>query len=308
VSAALRTQGLSKRFGDRDAFTDVTIEIAPGEVFGLLGPNGAGKTTLVRALATLLAPSAGWAEVLGLEVAPPNGVAIRSRIAVMTENPGLYRRLSVGENLEYFAGLYGVADVDAAVRRSLEAVDLADRRDTPCGGLSKGLAQRASLARALLSDPEVLFLDEPTSGLDPVAAREVYDLVEGLRGRGRTVLYTTHRLEEAEKLCDRVAILNTTLKVVGSPDELRARLFGERLTARLRAPLADADAALARVSGVRSWRLLEGATYEALVVDSDAAAPELARALVAAGADVLSLAPSGHSLEDVYLELVKGRP
>ena len=133
---------------------------------------------------------------------------------------------------------------------------LADRAHDLCGTLSKGLRQRVALARALLSDPEVLFLDEPTSGLDPVAARDVHELIDGLRQRGVTIFLTTHRLEEAERLCDRVAILNTTLRTIGRPDELRDRLFARALTVRTIAGLADAGARLRRASGRR--RLASG--------------------------------------------------
>ena len=143
------------------------------------------------------------------------------------------------ENLECFADLYEVPDADDRIDRALQAVNLADRAHDACGNLSKGLRQRVALARALLSDPEVLFLDEPTSGLDPVAARDVHELIDGLRQRGVTIFLTTHRLEEAERLCDRVAILNTTLRTIGRPDELRDQLFAKTLMVKTAAPLPD---------------------------------------------------------------------
>ena len=181
---ALSALGLSKRFGDRVAFEDVTFDVGRGEVFGFLGPNGAGKTTTVRTLASLLVPTAGAATVAGLELRPENGVEIRRRIAVMPEAPGLYLRLSVEENLACFARLYELAEPAERIDRVLRAVNLAERRGDPCATLSKGLRQRVSLARALLSDPEILFLDEPTSGLDPVAARDVHELIDELPPAG----------------------------------------------------------------------------------------------------------------------------
>jgi ABC-2 type transport system ATP-binding protein len=302
--AALSAEGLSKRFGDRVAFENVSFEIAYGEVFGFLGPNGAGKTTTVRTLGTLIAPTSGSASVAGIPLAPENGVEIRRRIAIMPETPGLYSRLTVAENLECFADLYEVPDPPARIERALRSVNLTDRADDPCGTLSKGLRQRVALARALLSDPEVLFLDEPTAGLDPVASREVHELIATLGQSGVTIFLTTHRLEEAERLCDRVAILNTTLRSIGRPEELRDQLFAKALTVRTAVPLADADSVFEGQPGVESWRKDGDGTYLVSVSDTAVAAPAVTRALVAAGADVLTIAESYHSLEDVYLELI----
>ncbi len=286
------------------AFDDVSFEVGHGEVFGFLGPNGAGKTTTVRTLGTLIAPTSGSATVAGIPLTPENGVAIRQRISIMPESPGLYLRLTVTENLECFAGLYALPDAHQRIERALRAVNLAGRANEPCGKLSKGLRQRVSLARALLNDAEVLFLDEPTSGLDPVAAHEVHDLIEGLRQRGVTIFLTTHRLEEAERLCDRVALLNTTLRAIGRPDELREQLFAKTLTVRTLVPLPEPDRVFGGLLAVDSWRQDGSATYLLTVSDAAVATPAVTRALVAAGADVLSIAESHHSLEDVYLELI----
>jgi ABC-2 type transport system ATP-binding protein len=301
---ALLVEQLSKRFGDRVAFDDVSFEVGHGEVFGFLGPNGAGKTTMVRTLGTLLSPSAGAAFVGGIPLAPDTGVEIRRRIAIMPESPGLYLRLSVAENLQCFADLYEVPDPHDRIGRVLRAVNLADRANDACGTLSKGLRQRVALARALLSDPQLLFLDEPTSGLDPVAARDVHQLVTALSQRGVTIFLTTHRLEEAERLCDRVAILNTTLRTIGRPAELREQLFARTLTVRTLAALPDPGEVFAGLPAVDSWRQDGPATYVLAVSEHAVAAPAATRALVAAGADVLSISQSHHSLEDVYLELV----
>jgi ABC-2 type transport system ATP-binding protein len=300
---ALVVDGLTKRYGDRLAVDDLSFEVAAGEVFGFLGPNGAGKTTTVRTLGTLIAPSSGTAILAGIPLTPETGVEIRRRIAVMPETPGLYLRLTVAENLEFFAGLYGLREPRARIAQALEAVNLTARSGDLCSSLSKGLRQRVGLARALLSEPAILFLDEPTAGLDPVATRDVYELIEGLRGRGTTVFLTTHRLEEAERLCDRVAILNTSLRTIGRPDELRDRLFAKTLLVRTASALPEPDRVFAGVAGVESWRG-DGSGYVLAVSDARTAAPAVARALVGAGADVLSIAEARHSLEDVYLELV----
>ena len=301
---ALSVDGLTKRFGDRVAFEDVSFEIAYGEVFGFLGPNGAGKTTTVRTLGTLIAPSSGSAAVAGISLTPENGVEIRKRIAIMPESPGLYQRLSVAENLECFADLYEVPEPGARIERALLAVNMVERAGDPCGSLSKGLRQRVALARALLSEPEVLFLDEPTAGLDPVASRDVHELISELGRSGVTIFLTTHRLEEAERLCDRVAILNTRLRTIGRPAELRDRLFSKAVTVRTRAPLGGPDDVFNGLPAVESWHPEGDGTYVVAVSDPDVAAPAITRSLVAAGADVLSVAESYHSLEDVYLELI----
>jgi ABC-2 type transport system ATP-binding protein len=300
----LVVEQLTKCFGERVAVDGVSFTVDAGEVFGFLGPNGAGKTTTVRMLGTVIAPTSGSALVAGIPLVAANGVEIRHRIAVMPENPGLYLRLTVTENLEFFAGLYGIREPEARIAASLDAVNLRSRADDLCGSLSKGLRQRAGLARALLNDPAVLFLDEPTSGLDPVAARDVHDLIDGLRERGVTVFLTTHRLEEAERLCDRVAILNTSLRTIGRTDELRDRLFRKTLLAATAAPLSDATRVFDGLPGVTGWQSSDTSRYELTVSDARLAAPAVARALVAAGADILSLAEEQHSLEDVYLELI----
>jgi ABC-2 type transport system ATP-binding protein len=302
--AALVVDQLTKRFGHRTAFSEVSFEVAYGEVFGFLGPNGAGKTTTVRTLGTLIAPTSGRATVAGIPLSPENQVEIRQRISIMPEAPGLYLRLTVTENLEYFASLYGLHHPANRIREALEAVNLSDRANDLCGGLSKGLRQRVGLARTLMSDPAIMFLDEPTSGLDPVAAREVHDLINGLREKGVTIFLTTHRLDEAEKLCDRVAILNTTLRTVGRPQELREQLFKSELAVRTLKPLSDPDQLFASIPAVEAWHSTDPGFYELTVTDLLVAAPEVTRGLVGAGADVISISETQHSLEDVYLELV----
>ncbi len=300
---ALSVDHLSKRFGDRIAFDDISFDVGRGEVFGFLGPNGAGKTTTVRTLGSLIAPTSGSATVAGYPLTLENGAEIRRRISIMPETPGLYLHLSVFENLECFADLYEVADPHDRIETALRAVNLADRAGDACGTLSKGLRQRVALARALLNDPEVLFLDEPTAGLDPVAAREVHNLVDTLRKRGVTIFLTTHRLEEAERLCDRVAILNTTLRTIGRPGELRDRLFARTLTVRTLEALPEPGRVFDGLPAVDGWRL-DDRNYVLAVSDPEVAAPAVTRALVAAGGDVLSISESRHSLEDVYLELI----
>jgi ABC-2 type transport system ATP-binding protein len=319
--AAIEVSHLTKVFGTRTAVRDVSFAVARGEVFGFLGPNGAGKTTTVRILGTLIAPTSGSASVAGIPVGPATEAEIRQHISITTEAPGLYNRLTVAENLEFFARLYGLSGRDARIFDALSAVGLTARADDLCGSLSKGLKQRASLARSLLNEPAVIFLDEPTSGLDPAAAHEVLGLVNGLRERGVTVFLTTHRLDESERLCDRVAIKNTSLRTIGAPDELRRTLFTTSLAVATAAPLDHPDKVFGGLPAVQGWQPADPADapqdasgprggqpgparYLLTVTDPAAAAPGVTRALVAAGADVLSISETRHSLEDVYLELI----
>jgi ABC-2 type transport system ATP-binding protein len=322
AASAIEVSHLTKVFGSRTAVSDVSFSVARGEVFGFLGPNGAGKTTTVRILGTLIAPTSGSAVVAGIPLGPAQATEIRQHISIMPEAPGLYRRLTVTENLEFFARLYGLPRQEQRIAEALAAVGLTDRAHDLTGSLSKGLRQRAALARTLLNDPTVMFLDEPTSGLDPVAAHEVHGLIGTLRDRGVTVFLTTHRLDEAERLCDRVAIMNTSLLTIGRPDELRQTLFSRSLAVTTATPLARPDQVFAGLPGVQGWQTADQpagqsakrpggpagprpADYVLTVSDPAQAAPAVTRALVAAGADVLSIAESQHSLEDVYLELIE---
>ena len=323
--AAIEVSHLTKVFGPRTAVADVSFSVARGEVFGFLGPNGAGKTTTVRILGTLIAPTSGSAVVAGIPLGAGRAAEIRQHISIMPEAPGLYRRLTVTENLEFFARLYGLPRRAERITEALAAVGLSDRAHDLAGSLSKGLRQRAALARTLLNDPAVMFLDEPTSGLDPVAAHDVHGLIGALRDRGVTIFLTTHRLDEAERLCDRVAIMNTHLRTIGRPDELRQELFSRSLAVTTAAPLARPDQVFAGLPAVQGWQTADQsadqsadrsaersggsagprpAGYVLTVSDPAQAAPAVTRALVAAGADVLSIAESRHSLEDVYLQLV----
>ena len=321
MGAAIEVSHLTKRFGARTAVDDVSFTVQAGEIFGFLGPNGAGKSTTVRMLGGLLTPTSGEANVAGVPVAADGGESVRERISVMPETPGLYLKLSVAENLDYFARLYGIPDRAARIHQTLTAVGLAQRANDLCGTLSKGLRQRTALARTLLNDPQVMFLDEPTSGLDPAAAHEVLTLIGALRDRGVTVFLTTHRLDEAERICDRVAILNTTLRTIGHPDELRQTLFSRSLAVVTAAALPDPEAVFKDLPSVTSWRQASSqqtqpaqqaqqdgghAAYTLAVTDPAQAAPAVTRALVAAGADVLQIAEERASLEEVYLQLITG--
>jgi ABC-2 type transport system ATP-binding protein len=272
----------------------------------MLGPNGAGKTTTVRILNGVLSPSGGSVQVLGLEPAAHGG-RLRQQTGVLTEMPSLYERLTAQENLMTFGALYGVpaGRLPGRVADLLDQFGLAERAGDLVGGFSKGMKQRLALARALLHEPALLFLDEPTAGLDPEAAHQVTRLIERLsHQQGRTVFLCTHNLDEAQRLCDRVAVLNRgRLLAVGSPEELARTLWrGQWVDVELeQAPPPALLAVLPGLAGVVQFQV-QGRDL-AVQVDGLASVPDLVAALVAHESRILRVNPRQHSLEEIYFEI-----
>lgn len=308
----VRVDDLSRRVraGTRGEITlldGVSLSVAPGELVAIVGPSGAGKTTLLDAIAGNTRASGGSVRFDGVDV-HANLRKFRGVIGYVPQDDIIHVDLALQHTLRYAARLRlpsstTRAEIDDAVAGAIDAVGLREHADVRVGSLSGGQRKRASIAVELLTEPRVFFLDEPTSGLDPVASRDVHELIDGLRNHGVTVFLTTHRLEEAEQLCDRVAILNTRLRTSGRPEELRDRFFTKALVVRTAAPLADPERVFS-ADGVAGWRPDDDGGYLVTVDDVRTAAPQVTRALVAANADVLSIAEAQHSLEDVYLELI----
>jgi ABC-2 type transport system ATP-binding protein len=308
-SVALHAAGLGRRFGDRWAVRDIALDVQRGEVLGLLGPNGAGKTTTVRLLTALIEPSEGTASVDGFDVrAQPDEV--RARVGILTETPGLYDKLSARANLEFFGRLYGLdADVRAArIERYLRLFGLWERRNDVAGTFSKGMKQKLAIARALLHDPSVVFLDEPTAALDPEAAFIVREAIEGLRRAGRTIVLATHNLDEADRLCDRIAFVRGGLLRVDSPRRLRGSHGAQRLRIRLASPAGpDTVSAVRAVAGVLDVEAVDG-TLHVDATEPAVIAPAVVRALVEAGADLVEVRVEELSLESIYFEIMGVRP
>ncbi|GAA0179993.1 ABC transporter ATP-binding protein [Clostridium sediminicola] len=215
----IEMKNVSKQFKDKDALKRINFTVKKGEVFGFLGPSGAGKTTTIKILTSQLIPSSGEAKILNNDISSIKRDVFRE-IGVLSDNSGLYERLSVEENLMLFAKIYGVDK--KRVYEILERVNLFEDKKKEAKKLSKGMKQRLMLARTLIHKPKILFLDEPTSALDPGTAKEIHKLLKGLNEEGTTIFLTTHKMEEADKLCDRVAFLNDgEIVEIDTPENLK---------------------------------------------------------------------------------------
>lgn len=296
----IHAEGLTRRFGERIAVENLSLEIGEGEVFGFLGPNGAGKTTTVRMLAGLLAPTAGRATVAGVDVRR-DPQRVRALVGILTEHPGLYEKLSAWHNLKFYADLHDLPNWEAQIEKYLNLLGLWERRFEPVGTFSKGMKQKLAIARALLHEPTVLFLDEPTSGLDPESAKTVRDFIAQLASQKRTILLCTHNLYEAEQLCTRIGLIKQRLIRVGSPQQLKRELYGRQIVIDLKEPMALSESL--QLPFVRSVQT-NGTRLLVQLDDPEAQNPILIKRLVALGAQIQFVREQDRSLEDVYLELI----
>ncbi len=225
----IEVEGLTKEFigksGTVTAVDDVWFKVEPGEVFGLLGPNGAGKTTTLRMLCTVLKPTAGFATIAGFDVAT-EAHRVREHVGFLSANTGVYDRMTAKEMVEYYGQLYGLEGSQLKERLDdlFETLQMNSFRDLQGGKMSTGMKQKVSIARALIHDPPVLIFDEPTNGLDVLVQRAVIQNIAALRGRGKTILFSTHNMTEVAKLCDRVAIMaRGKIAAIGTLSELKAQ-------------------------------------------------------------------------------------
>jgi len=299
----IQTINLTRAFGDILAVDRISISIYPGEVFGFLGPNGAGKTTTVRMLAALLEPTSGEAYVAGFQVGKEDQ-EIRRQIGLLPEAPGLYDALTAEQNLTFYGAMYGVEEISRQIKRYLELLGLWNRRHEPVATFSKGMRQKLAIARALLHEPEVLFLDEPTSGLDPQAALLVREFIAELKGEGRTIILCSHNLEEADRLCDRVAVVNGYLLALDSPKVLRRKIFGRKVVLHLLEMKTGFEQVLLPFDFVSEVQVVENKILVS-VENPEKNNPEIVRALVEEGAEIQFVGELRRRLEDVYLELMK---
>ncbi len=305
----IEAHGLTRHFGTFVAVDGVSLRVADGAILALLGPNGAGKTTTVRMLAGLLGPSTGEATVAGCDIRrDPAGV--RARVGLVTDLPGLYEQMTLPAYLDFFGGLYGL-DPATRARRADELIaffELDAHRRERMVGFSKGMKQKAALARALLHEPAALFLDEPTSGLDPLAARAVRDLITDLKAANRTIILCTHDLDEAERLADTVAIVRRGRLVASdTPAALRAAATADTLVRiALAAPHHGARAALGGVAGLALLDEGAGAELAYRTADPVGVNPQAIGRLVAAGAAIVAVECTTRTLEEVYAAALGG--
>jgi ABC-2 type transport system ATP-binding protein len=297
----LSASQLTKRFGPRTAVENVSFEVAPGEIVALLGPNGAGKTTTLRMLGGLINATRGFAAVDGVRLTRRSSSALRGRIGFLTESPGLWDRLTVIENMAVYARLYQLAEPAAVIGVLIDRLGLADSRGSRAAELSKGTRQKVALARALLHNPAILLLDEPTANLDPETTRSVRELLLERRAAGCAILVSTHNLDEAERLADRVAVLHQRLLALDTASALRQRLMTGRVIVRIRggaAPYVDRVRAIDRTVSADGDVLTLGGSGEETI-------PALVRILVSAGADLLEVRAEMPALEDAYVHLIR---
>ena len=301
------TENLTRKFGNLTAVDNVTLHVNEGEVFGFLGPNGAGKTTTVRMLCCLIGKTSGSAKIGNYSVDnEADCLQIRKIVGFLPENVGLYDSLSAYRNLDFYGKLYEVPDGKRQenIERLLKLLGIWERREDAVGTFSKGTKQKIAIARALIHEPQVLFLDEPTANLDPEAAKTVRDFILDLKKERTTIFLNTHNLDEAERLCDRIAILRGKLVAVDSPKNLEHSLYNRKTIVHLESISDGVLASVRNLEGIKNVRVSDNK----LVLDIDnpeQVNPSVVKAIVQAGGNVQYVTELRNTLEDIYLKLIK---
>jgi ABC-2 type transport system ATP-binding protein len=301
---AIRIRGVTKTFGPKVAVNNLDLSIAEGGIYGFIGPNGAGKTTTIRMVMSIYFPDRGEISVLGRQSA----VESKDRIGYLPEERGVYRKMRVGAFLQYMAGLKGVKgpQLSRRVKEWLERVELSDVIYKRCQELSKGMQQKVQFLSAIIHEPDLIILDEPFSGLDPVNARLMRDLIHGLHGAGKTIIFSTHVMQHAEQICDHVVMINQGVKVLDAPLAQIHERFDPKTILVEPARSSDPMPPLTQIPGVAAVRpARRGSALELLVTEG--ADPTAIVRSVAAAMPVLKLEIQRASLEDIFIEVVKGK-
>ena len=301
------TDSLTKKFGDLTAVDNLTLHVNDGEVFGFLGPNGAGKTTTVRMLCCLISKTSGNATVGGYQIGnKEDSLKIRKIIGLVPDNVGLSENLTAYDNLDFYGKIYdcSTAQRKENIQRFLDMLGLWDKRNVLAGTFSKGMKQKLAIARALIHDPQVLFMDEPTANLDPEAAKTVREFILQLKKEKKTIFLNTHNLDEAQRICDRVAIMNTSLRAIGTPQDLERSVSGRKTVIGLDQQVNDAVLGALKKLALKNLSS-SGDTITFDVEDPDKENSPVVGAIVLAGGHVRSINVAGSTLEDTYLKLVR---
>ena len=301
-------EGLTRKFNDLLAVDQLTFSVDEGEVFGFLGPNGAGKTTTVRMLTCLISKTSGSAKIGEYDIGSASDQpSIRRMIGLVPDNVGLYEELSAYKNLDFYGRYYKVNETRRKERIEyfLTLLGLWDKRDVAAGTFSKGMKQKLAIARALIHDPQVLFLDEPTANLDPEASKTVRDFILDLKKEKKTIFLNTHNLDEAQRICDRIAILNTKLMALGRPAELERSISGRKTVVQLETINQTIISAAKRVAtgAVET----DGNKLIIEVNDPEKENPSIVDAIGTAGGRIQFVTALSSTLEDVYLKLVRSQ-
>ncbi len=304
----IETKNLTKNYGSLTAVDDLNLTIKDGDIFGFIGPNGAGKTTTMRVLVTLLEPTRGTAFINGLNVTK-DGKKVRRLVGYMPDFMGVYDDLKVFEYLEFFAAAFGIERKKrkSIVEGVLELTDLEPKKSATVDSLSRGMQQRLGLARVLIHDPKVLILDEPASGLDPRARIEIRELLRELKRMGKTIMISSHILSELEEICDHVGIIeHGKLVFSGTMEEIRPRL-GIQSKVRVRVAKHQ-DKAIELLSALPQVRQVQALGDEIAITFHDGQDSDgiVARTLVKANFDIISIQPERLKLDDAFLQLTKG--
>jgi ABC-2 type transport system ATP-binding protein len=302
----IETENLTRKFGDLTAVDNLTLRVEKDEVFGVLGPNGSGKTTTVRMLCCLISKTSGKARIGDYEVGnQEDALKIRKIIGLVPDNVGLYESLTAYENLDYYGTLYRLTDSQRKKSNEyfLKMLGLWEKRDALAGTFSKGMKQKLAIARALIHNPEIIFMDEPTANLDPESAKTVREFILELKKEKKTIFLNTHNLYEAQRVCDKIGILNTKLRAVGTPQELERSVRGRKTVIQLRQVNETIIDSLKRIQVKNIVK--EGNKLTVDVVNPEEENPDIINAIVIAGGRIETVTVISSSLEDAYLKLVK---
>jgi len=302
----IETENLTKKFGDLTAVENVSLQVNDGEVFGFLGPNGAGKTTSIRMLCCLISKTSGNARIGGYEIGDKkDSLKIRKMIGLVPDNVGLTEHLTAYDNLDFYGKIFDCTESQRKenIKRILDRLGLWEKRNVLAGKFSKGMKQKLAVARALIHEPQILFMDEPTANLDPEAAKTVREFIVELKKEKKTIFLNTHNLDEAQRICDKIGIINTKLHAIGTPKDLEQKVRGKKTIVSLEH--VNNKILVALKSLPLKNLTIDGNKVIFDVIDPDKENWAAVEAMVFAGGHVNLVNVVGSTLEDVYLKLVR---